>query len=105
MLNGEEVLGKRRSSLANSPKNKLCVVQLKMKGMKIDGHFKACILKVKSEHGCMSRKKAPWQRLEGKGRKPRAVQENNADRLFESINADKCASFSLDQQGMAYMTG
>lgn len=53
MLNGEEVQGKRRSSLANSPKNKLGVVQLKMKGMEIGGYFKACILKVKSEHGCV----------------------------------------------------
>ncbi|KAI1690839.1 hypothetical protein Ddc_24670 [Ditylenchus destructor] len=48
ILNGEEVQGKRRSSLANSPKNKLCVVQLKMKGMEIGGYFKACVLKSKA---------------------------------------------------------
>jgi hypothetical protein len=59
MLNGKEVQGKRRSSLANSPKNKRCVVQLKMKGMESGDYFKACILKVKSQHRYTMRKNRP----------------------------------------------
>lgn len=50
MLNGES--SRKTSKLASKqPEKKRCVVQLKMKGMKIGYYFKAYALKVKSEHG------------------------------------------------------